>query len=195
MSDASCLLTEDQFLCSICLDVLTDPVSTPCGHNFCKSCITEQWNINVQCQCPNCKEVLNTRPDLRVDSFISEMAAQQKTSIRSEQQVSKPGEVSCDYCTAPKLKAMKSCLVCLSSYCQTHLEPHLTKSGLKRHQLIEPVENLQGRMCKKHDKLLDLFSITAVTHSSVCCERCREVQGSKEDQKPPCLPGGLQETG
>ncbi|XP_019123119.1 E3 ubiquitin-protein ligase TRIM21 isoform X5 [Larimichthys crocea] len=166
MSAASCLLTEDQFLCSICLDVFTDPVSTPCGHNFCKSCITEHWNINVQCQCPNCKEVFNMRPDLRVNSFISEMAAQfrqsaqQKTSIRSEQQVSKPGEVPCEDCTGTKLKAMKSCLVCLSSYCETHLEPHLTKPGLKRHQLIDPVDNLEGRMCKKHDKLLDLFCKT-----------------------------------
>ncbi|XP_027128938.1 E3 ubiquitin-protein ligase TRIM21 isoform X6 [Larimichthys crocea] len=158
MSAASCL--KDQFLCSICLDVFNDPVSTPCGHNFCKSCITEHWNINVQCQCPNCKEVFNTRPDLQVNTFISEMAAQQKTSSRSEQQVSKPGEVSCDYCTAPKLKAMKSCLVCLSSYCETHLEPHLTKPGLKRHQLIDPVDNLESRMCMKHDKLLDLFCKT-----------------------------------
>uniref|UniRef100_A0A7N6A4B1 B30.2/SPRY domain-containing protein n=1 Tax=Anabas testudineus TaxID=64144 RepID=A0A7N6A4B1_ANATE len=37
MAAASCLLTEDQFLCSICLDVFTDPVSIPCGHNFCKT--------------------------------------------------------------------------------------------------------------------------------------------------------------
>ncbi|KAI3371348.1 hypothetical protein L3Q82_023559 [Scortum barcoo] len=76
MSAASCLLTEDQFLCSICLDVFTDPVSTPCGHNFCKTCITEHWTINVQCHCPNCKEVFYTRPELQVNTFISEMAAQ-----------------------------------------------------------------------------------------------------------------------
>ncbi|XP_034542056.1 E3 ubiquitin-protein ligase TRIM21-like [Notolabrus celidotus] len=30
-------------------------------------------------------------------------------------------------------------------------------TGLKRHQLIDPVENLEGRMCEKHDKLLELF--------------------------------------
>ncbi|KAG8012432.1 Zinc-binding protein A33 [Nibea albiflora] len=166
MSAASCLLTEDQFLCSICLDVFTNPVSTPCGHNFCKTCITEHWNINDKCHCPNCKEVFNTRPDLRVNTFISEMAAQfvqsaqQKTSSRSQQQVSKLGEVPCDICTATKLKALKSCVVCLVSYCETHLEPHLTKSGLKKHQLIDPMENLEGRMCKKHDKLLDLFCKT-----------------------------------
>ncbi|XP_030280756.1 E3 ubiquitin-protein ligase TRIM39-like [Sparus aurata] len=167
MSAASCLLTEDQFLCSICLDVFTDPVSTPCGHNFCKTCITQHWDKNVKCQCPNCKKTFNTRPELQVNTFISEMAAQfrqsaqQKASSSSlEQQVSKPGEVPCDVCTVTKLKALKSCLVCLASYCETHLEPHLTMSGLKRHQLIDPVENLEDRMCTKHDKLLELFCKT-----------------------------------
>ncbi|XP_034541276.1 LOW QUALITY PROTEIN: E3 ubiquitin-protein ligase TRIM21-like [Notolabrus celidotus] len=164
MSAASCLLTEDQFLCSICLDVFTDPVTLSCGHNFCKSCITEHWDVNVSCQCPNCKEVFKTRPELKVNTFISEMAAQfrqkaqqEASSSSSEQQVSKPGEVPCDVCTGTKLKALKSCLVCLVSYCETHLEPHLTMTGLKRHQLIDPVENLEGRMCEKHDKLLELF--------------------------------------
>ncbi|XP_068585152.1 E3 ubiquitin-protein ligase TRIM21-like [Cebidichthys violaceus] len=167
MSAASYLLTEDQFLCSICLDVFTDPVTTSCGHNFCKACITKHWDINVQSQCPNCKEVFNTRPELRVNTFISEMAAQFRQSAQqkassssSEQQVAKPGEVPCDVCTGTKLKALKSCLVCLDSYCETHLEPHLTRSGLKRHQLIDPVENLEGRMCTKHDKLLELFCKT-----------------------------------
>ncbi|XP_073328650.1 E3 ubiquitin-protein ligase TRIM21-like [Pagrus major] len=167
MSAASCLLTEDQFLCSICLDVFTDPVATSCGHNFCKTCITQHWDKNDKCQCPNCKEVFNTRPELKVNTFISEMAAQFRQSAQqkassssSEQQVSKPGEVPCDDCTGTKLKALKSCLVCLASYCETHLEPHLTKSGLKRHQLIDPVENLEGRMCTKHDKLLELFCKT-----------------------------------
>ncbi|XP_054482871.1 E3 ubiquitin-protein ligase TRIM21-like [Anoplopoma fimbria] len=167
MSAASCLLTEDQFLCSICLDVFTDPVTIPCGHNFCKTCITQHWDVNVQCQCPNCKEGFKTRPELRVNTFISEMAAQFRQSAQqkarnssSEQQADKPGEVPCDVCTGTKLKAMKSCLVCLVSYCETHLEPHLTTSGLKRHQLIDPVENLEDRMCTEHDKLMELFCKT-----------------------------------
>ncbi|KAJ4937867.1 hypothetical protein JOQ06_002971 [Pogonophryne albipinna] len=53
MAAASCLLTEDQFLCSICLDVFTDPVAIPYGHNFCKACISEHWDVNVPSQCPN----------------------------------------------------------------------------------------------------------------------------------------------
>ncbi|XP_030282093.1 E3 ubiquitin-protein ligase TRIM21-like isoform X2 [Sparus aurata] len=188
MSAASCLLTEDQFLCSICLDVFTDPVAIPCGHNFCKTCITKHWDKNDKCQCPNCKEVFNIRPKLRVNTFISEMAAQFRQSAQqkassssSEQQVSKPGKVPCDVCTGTKLKALKSCLVCLASYCETHLEPHLTMSGLKRHQLIDPVENLEDRMCTKHDKLLELF---CKTDQMCVCMLCTVLDHKTHDVVP-----------
>uniref|UniRef100_A0A7N8YDD5 Uncharacterized protein n=1 Tax=Mastacembelus armatus TaxID=205130 RepID=A0A7N8YDD5_9TELE len=187
-----CLLTEDQFLCSICLDVFTDPVATPCGHNFCKNCITEHWNITVQCQCPICKRLYNPRPELQVNTFISEMAAQYKQSAQhkassssSEQRAARPGDVPCDVCTGTKLKALKSCLVCLASYCETHLEPHLTMSGLKRHQLIEPVDNLEERMCTQHDKLLELFCKTDQMCVCMLCtildHRTHEVVPLKEE--------------
>ncbi|XP_062293753.1 E3 ubiquitin-protein ligase TRIM21-like isoform X1 [Scomber scombrus] len=164
MSVASCLLSEDQFVCSICLDVFTDPVSTPCGHNFCKNCINEHWNNNDQYLCPLCKKVFNTRPELHINTFISEMVSHSS----SEQQAAKP-EVPCDVCTGTKLKALKSCLVCLTSYCETHLEPHLTASRLKRHQLMDPVENLEDRMCMKHDKPLELFCKTDQTCVCMLC--------------------------
>ncbi|XP_035856461.1 E3 ubiquitin-protein ligase TRIM21-like isoform X1 [Sander lucioperca] len=177
MAAVSILQSEDQFLCAICLDVFTDPVSTPCGHNFCKDCITEHWNTSDQELCPMCKKVFNTRPELHVNTFISEMVAQfrqsaqqkARSSSSSEQKVSKPGEVPCDICTGTKLKALKSCLVCLVSYCEIHLEPHLTASRLKRHQLIDPVENLEGRMCTKHNKPLELFCKTDQTCVCMLC--------------------------
>ncbi|XP_071396180.1 E3 ubiquitin-protein ligase TRIM21-like [Centroberyx affinis] len=177
MSAASSLLSEEQFLCSICLDVFTDPVTIPCGHNFCKNCITQHWDISVQCQCPMCKEVFNTRPLLRVNTLISEMAAQSRKSAQmkasscSDQRCAKPGEVPCDVCTGTKLKALKSCLVCLVSYCETHLEPHQRMTGLKRHKLIDPVEDLEGRMCKKHDRPLELF---CKTDQMCVCQFCTE---------------------
>ncbi|KAI4800739.1 hypothetical protein KUCAC02_007115 [Chaenocephalus aceratus] len=188
MSAASCLLTEDQFLCSICLDMFTDPVSTPCGHNFCKACISQHWDRNVPSQCPNCKKVFSIKPELQVNTFISEMAAQFRQSAQqkassssSEQQVVKPGEVPCDACTGTSLKALKSCLVCLASYCETHLEPHLTASRLKKHQLIDPEENLESRMCVKHDKLLELFCKT----DQVCvCIHCTYSDHKTHDVVP-----------
>ncbi|XP_059193651.1 E3 ubiquitin-protein ligase TRIM39-like [Centropristis striata] len=123
----SCLLTEDQFLCSICLDVFTDPVTIPCGHNFCKSCITEHWDINVHYQCPNCKKDFKARPELQVNTFISEMASQFRQSAQqsvssnsSEQQVSKPVEVPCDVSSKNKEAALCIlfvCLVCVIKVC------------------------------------------------------------------------------
>ncbi|XP_030597853.1 E3 ubiquitin/ISG15 ligase TRIM25-like [Archocentrus centrarchus] len=176
MSAASNLPSEDQFLCSICLDVFTDPVTTPCGHNYCKKCITRHWSNTDHYFCPMCKRVFQTKLVLHVNTFISEMVAQfrhetqQKfSSSSSKQQAAKPAEVLCDVCTGTKLKALKSCLVCLTSYCQTHLEPHLTASRLKRHQLMEPVENLEGRICMKHDKHLELFCKTDQTCVCVLC--------------------------
>ncbi|XP_033982752.1 E3 ubiquitin-protein ligase TRIM69-like [Trematomus bernacchii] len=188
MSAASCLLTEDQFLCSICLDVFTDPVTIPCGHNFCKACISLHWDTKVPYQCPNCKKLFHTRPDQLVNTFISEMAAQfrqsaqqEASSSSSEQQVVKPREIPCDVCTETRLKALKSCLVCLESYCETHLKPHLTRPGLKKHQLIDPVENLEGRMCVKHDKLLELFCKT----DQVCvCIHCNYSDHKTHDVVP-----------
>ncbi|XP_044045317.1 E3 ubiquitin-protein ligase TRIM21-like [Siniperca chuatsi] len=176
MSAARNLRSEDQFLCSICLDVFTDLVTIPCGHNFCKNCISKHWNTNDRYLCPMCKKVFNTRPELYVNTLFSEMAAQfrqsaqqEASSSSSETQVSKPGQVPCDVCTGTKLKALKSCLVCLVSYCETHLQPHLTMLGLKRHQLIDPVENLEGRMCTKHDKPLELFCKTDQTCVCMLC--------------------------
>ncbi|XP_063333429.1 E3 ubiquitin-protein ligase TRIM21-like [Pelmatolapia mariae] len=76
MSAASNLQSEDRFLCSICLDVFTDPVTTSCGHNFCKKCITKYWDVNVKYFCPMCKTGFRKRPQLKVNTVISDMVAQ-----------------------------------------------------------------------------------------------------------------------
>ncbi|XP_032903450.1 E3 ubiquitin-protein ligase TRIM39-like [Amblyraja radiata] len=42
--------------CPICLDFFTDPVSLECGHNFCRSCITQSWDREGRNSCPECRE-------------------------------------------------------------------------------------------------------------------------------------------
>ncbi|XP_056444979.1 zinc finger protein RFP-like isoform X2 [Gadus chalcogrammus] len=114
----------------------------------------------------------NTKPDLRINTLLSEMAAQFRTSIRVKDQLCvKLGEVPCDVCTGTQLKAVNSCLVCLMSFCQTHLEPHQRVAVLQKHRLVEPMDRLEDRMCKKHDRLLELFCQT----EQVCvCQFCTE---------------------
>uniref|UniRef100_A0A4W5L8R3 Uncharacterized protein n=1 Tax=Hucho hucho TaxID=62062 RepID=A0A4W5L8R3_9TELE len=175
MASSSSLMYEEQFLCSICLDVFTEPVSIQCGHNFCMACIRRYWDSKDLCQCPMCKKTFDKRPDLFINTFISEMAAQFRKSVKRkatsspDQCPAKPGEVSCEICTETKLKALKSCLVCLTSYCETHLEPHQIAPALKRHKLIDPVENLEDRICKTHERLLELFCKTDQMCVCVLC--------------------------
>uniref|UniRef100_A0A3P8RZK0 B30.2/SPRY domain-containing protein n=1 Tax=Amphiprion percula TaxID=161767 RepID=A0A3P8RZK0_AMPPE len=79
------------FLCSICLDVFTNPVSTSCGHNFCKDYITKQWDNTDSCQCPKCKEVFKTRPVLQVNTSICESVKAKlvKTEVEIQQMIQK----------------------------------------------------------------------------------------------------------
>ncbi|CAL8240985.1 unnamed protein product [Merluccius merluccius] len=170
MASAITSWSEENFSCSICLDVFNSPVSTPCGHNFCRTCITTFWDDQVQYKCPVCNKLFHTRPDLQVNTFISEMAAQIRRSIRvKEQPCVEPAEVPCDVCTGTQLKAVKSCLVCFTSYCHTHLEPHQRVARLKKHELVEPMDRLEDRMCKKHERLLELFCPTEQVCLCVIC--------------------------
>ncbi|KAJ0032817.1 hypothetical protein NQD34_002898 [Periophthalmus magnuspinnatus] len=169
MSSTSERSSEETFLCSICLEVFSEPVSTPCGHNFCRRCISQVWDTDGPCTCPLCKEVFHSRPQLKVNTLLKEVVSGcnlEKNKSRSMEDMPLFKEVQCDVCSEPKLKALKSCLVCLSSFCESHLQPHLTVSGLKRHQLMEPVENLEDRMCPTHQRPLELFCAT--DEKSVC---------------------------
>ncbi|XP_072543283.1 E3 ubiquitin-protein ligase TRIM39-like isoform X3 [Salminus brasiliensis] len=163
MASSSSLLSEDQLLCSICLDLFTDPVSTPCGHNFCMVCLRKCWDGSSHCQCPVCKRKFSRRPELSVNTFISGLAAQFKSSVQakssraSEKRPSRSKKVLCDYCSEEKLEAVKSCLDCGLSYCSTHLMPHQTAAKLKKHKLMDPVENLEDYICQKHERPLELF--------------------------------------
>ncbi|CAL8386156.1 unnamed protein product [Boreogadus saida] len=163
--------SEEVSSCSICLDVFNSPVSTPCGHNFCRTCITTFWDDQVRYKCPVCNVLFHPRPDLRVNTVFSEMVDQLRRSVRvKEQPCVEPGEVPCDVCTGTQLKVVKSCLVCFISYCQTHLEPHQRVACLQTHRLVDLVDRLEDRVCKKHNRLLEFFCQT----DQVCvCVRCK----------------------
>ncbi|XP_071358781.1 E3 ubiquitin-protein ligase TRIM21-like [Trachinotus anak] len=172
MAAASSLLSEERFLCSVCLDVFTEPVSTPCGHNFCSACIHKYWDSSDTCQCPFCKRTFSTRPELQVNTIMSELAGEFKKLAQVK--ASTPGpqlaaDVPCDICSEIKEKAVKSCLMCLTSFCEVHLEPHQRVAGLKSHTLLDPVKNLDDKMCKTHNKVTELYCRTDQACVCVLC--------------------------
>ncbi|KAL6118383.1 uncharacterized protein ACO6RY_03192 [Pungitius sinensis] len=262
-------LSEEQVHCSICLDVFTNPVSIPCGHNFCQGCILGYWRTSPLYQCPMCKKSFHKRPDISINTVLREIAEQfkeirvrsaedqereqaedererketmgrrkkddeerllkkdqkqrlleelmQKQQQQKEEeeerrsrekrslldnspppseatakgsppppqtspppspqipassppQTSPPPweEVLCDVCLGEgRPKAVKSCLVCLTSYCEEHLQSHVARFTM--HKLIEPVANMEDRMCPKHQRLLELFCKRDQTCVCVLC--------------------------
>ncbi|XP_076013468.1 E3 ubiquitin-protein ligase TRIM39-like [Genypterus blacodes] len=160
--------------CSICYEVFTDPVTLPCVHNFCKLCITKHLKMQFPFNCPLCKATFVTRPSLRVNLTIADMSECFRQSMRQpkkittpshlegseKQEKTKPEDVLCDVCNHRKMKAVKSCMVCLASYCQSHLDSHHSTAGLRSHLLVDPVKNLENRICKKHDKPIEFYCTT-----------------------------------
>ncbi|XP_060926284.1 tripartite motif-containing protein 16-like protein [Limanda limanda] len=65
-------LDRERFCCSICLDLLKDPVTIGCGHSFCMSCIITIWDHEDwrgSCSCPECRQTFTLRPVL-VKNFL-----------------------------------------------------------------------------------------------------------------------------
>uniref|UniRef100_UPI0037E9967B E3 ubiquitin/ISG15 ligase TRIM25-like n=1 Tax=Semicossyphus pulcher TaxID=241346 RepID=UPI0037E9967B len=170
MATDSSFLSEDQFLCSICLDVFTEPVSIPCGHNFCKVCISLHWQEKEQCKCPLCNHKFNKGLKLCVNTAFRDVVENfKKQNEISNNNSLKPGQVACDCCISHKFKASKTCLVCLTSFCETHLEPHRQVESLKTHKLTNPVHDLEDKICKKHNRILELFCRNDQTRICVLC--------------------------
>ncbi|KAM9322953.1 tripartite motif-containing protein 16-like [Pholidichthys leucotaenia] len=176
MAQKGVQLDAERFSCSICLDLLKDPVTIACGHNYCMNCINKYWDDEEEEEthsCPQCQQTFRPRPVLVKNTMLAELVEElKKTGL-----LAAPGvhcyagaeDVACDFCTGRKLKAIKSCLVCQVSYCETHLQPHYGVAPLKKHKLVEPSKNVQENICSRHDEMM---KILFHTDQQIICYLC-----------------------
>nr|XP_061794988.1 E3 ubiquitin/ISG15 ligase TRIM25-like [Nerophis lumbriciformis] len=177
---AGVVLDKDQFTCSVCLDVLRDPVTIPCGHSYCSDCIRNYWDqadyIGVF-MCPQCRQSFNPRPALARSTLLADVVDRFKRSglqeVSGGQQPSpalaQGDDVECDVCIGRKNKAVNSCLVCLASYCELHVRPHHDSAVFMKHKLVSASKRLQESLCARHDKLLEVF---CRTDKQCICSMC-----------------------
>uniref|UniRef100_A0A8C4T2W0 Uncharacterized protein n=1 Tax=Erpetoichthys calabaricus TaxID=27687 RepID=A0A8C4T2W0_ERPCA len=122
MAKAQLFVSQDEFTCSVCLEILSDPVTIPCGHSFCLKCLTDCWDQSQECSCPQCRETFLPRPGLRRSTLLNEVIKKLKKTVISHpplpqpQNYASPGDVECDFCTGNKFRAVKSCLTCMAKY-------------------------------------------------------------------------------
>uniref|UniRef100_A0A8C5HL49 E3 ubiquitin/ISG15 ligase TRIM25-like n=1 Tax=Gouania willdenowi TaxID=441366 RepID=A0A8C5HL49_GOUWI len=192
--------------CSVCLELLKEPVSVPCGHSYCRTCIGSVWNGEKEkdvYSCPQCRQRFTPRPVLMKNIVLAELVDQLKES-RLQEAAGDPSfaaaeDVACDVCTERKLKAVKSCLTCVTSYCEKHLQRHNEVTPSKRHRLVDPSKKLQENICSRHDEVMKMFCRTDQQGICILCsmeehkghhmvsaaaehtERQRELQESRAD--------------
>ncbi|XP_023806863.1 tripartite motif-containing protein 16-like [Oryzias latipes] len=135
-------LDEESFCCSICLDLLKDPVTIPCGHIYSMKCLQGLWDEENVHSCPRCRKTFTARPVLVKSTMLAVLVEQlKKTGLQAAPaSLCSAGseDVVCDVCTGRKLKAIKSCL----------------SSAFRKQKLVEPSKNLQENICSRHDEVM-----------------------------------------
>ncbi|XP_032407732.1 NACHT, LRR and PYD domains-containing protein 12-like isoform X19 [Xiphophorus hellerii] len=81
---------EQPSCCALCQKVLMDPVSTSCGHWFCRQCIRFYWDQSGPSSCPQCGKKTRTGAGLLTanqsscapDDHLQEILQEHKISLR-----------------------------------------------------------------------------------------------------------------
>ncbi|XP_040291745.1 E3 ubiquitin-protein ligase TRIM39-like [Bufo bufo] len=145
------------------MEIFKDPVTLPCGHSFCRDCITKTFDHQDKddLRCPECQQRFSRRPGLNKNFRLSNIA---EACTQSEQEET---GIFCTFCDLP-VPADKFCLQCETSMCNRHLTRHNMRTS--EHTLLPPSTDLKNRKCPTHKKILEFY---CMEDSACICVSCR----------------------
>ncbi|CAN0111174.1 unnamed protein product [Lampetra fluviatilis] len=142
---------DSELSCPICLGTFDCPSTLSCGHSFCLRCLDGAWERASSFSCPQCRAAFPERPQLKRNVALANLVEQLRVGERMA------AVVFCDTCGDGETPAVKTCLRCETSFCESHLKPHLNNPRLMDHVLVAPIVNLEERRCAEHDAHLQFY--------------------------------------
>ena len=76
---------EIEFECQICMDIMVEPVTTLCGHTFCKICLMRY--LRTKLNCPICRKTILQSPDSLSKNISFENLIKSKYSEKYEERL------------------------------------------------------------------------------------------------------------
>ncbi|XP_069822488.1 E3 ubiquitin-protein ligase TRIM8-like [Dendropsophus ebraccatus] len=155
----------DELLCSICLSTFTDHVTLGREHNYSRGCSDRVLNTQEKpgvYSCAKCREEFQQRPAQTQNMSLQKVSE----NIGSTQPQKEVPEIYCTYCLHSPVPAVRSCLHCEASLCDSHLKAH---KNSEEHVLTEPGTSIENRRCSVHKELLKYYC----TEDAICiCVSC-----------------------
>ncbi|XP_016426839.1 E3 ubiquitin/ISG15 ligase TRIM25-like [Sinocyclocheilus rhinocerous] len=157
-----CFEDLDPFNCPICLDALQDPVTIPCGHNYCMSCVKEYWDKNgskyTGYSCSQCRKTFSPRPVLNKNTMFAEVVERFKNTGLQDPPPTRydgPGHTEREICTAENSKNVKMCPESEDLCCRAHLRYRNNGYPREKHTVIVVSGEPKGNICLRHNRLLE----------------------------------------
>lgn len=176
--------------CPICLQLFSNPVVLPCGHNYCLACIGQTSATGAKgendkaafLRCPECREECGSVEMLqknfklcsivegyRATAMVEGVDRDEFAALTTGKTTVLADDVFCDHCIEGGVRAVRTCLRCEVSLCERHLQKHHEKDSFRAHVLVDPMKEPVPSCCVLHGCCLEYFCSSDMM---LLCAKC-----------------------